>query len=181
MIVECPKCSKKYKINEEKYFQGKDAISLKCPGCGEVIKVFKDPNPEDPSSPPTQRFKVPEDVLKARKHDDIPDAHLLRMPDSVRISLAVLSGPDAGAVFYVTEPVTVIGRAECDVILNDAEVSRNHARIEVRDNVVTLRDLKSTNGTYINEQHIQASALENRTEFRVGGTLLMFLTTKDEF
>ncbi len=53
MIVECPKCSKKYKINEEKYFQGKDNISLKCPGCGEVIKVFKDPNPEDPSSPPT--------------------------------------------------------------------------------------------------------------------------------
>ncbi len=51
----------------------------------------------------------------------------------------------------------------------------------MRDNTVTLRDLKSTIGTYINEQHIQASTLENRTEFRVGGTLMMFLTTKDEF
>jgi hypothetical protein len=179
VIVECPKCEKKYKIDEERYFQGKESISLKCPGCGEVMRVQKDPN--GPSTPPTQRFRVPEDVLNAKKHDDIPDGHLLRMPEAVRISLAVLSGPDAGAVFYVTESITVIGRAECDVVLNDAEVSRNHARIEIRDSAFTLRDLKSTNGTYINEQHIQAAPLENRTEFRIGGTLLMFLTTKDEY
>jgi hypothetical protein len=181
VIVECPKCEKKYKIDEERYFQGKESISLKCPGCSEIMRIKKDPDSTGPTTPPTQRFRVPDDVIKAKRHDDIPDAHLLRMPEGVRISLAVLSGPDAGAVFYVTEPVTVMGRSGCDVVLNDAEVSRNHARIEVRDNLFTLRDLKSTNGTYINEQHIQASTLENRTEFRVGGTLLMFLTTKDEY
>lgn len=45
MIVECPKCGKKYKIDEDKYFQGKESVSLKCPGCGEYNKmsIMKDP------------------------------------------------------------------------------------------------------------------------------------------
>jgi len=179
LIVECPKCEKKYKIEDEKYFKDKDKVSLKCPGCGEVIKAEK-PQEDQLSSPPTQRFKMP-DELSAKRYADIPDSNLLQMPQSVRISVAVLSGNDAGAVFHIAQPVTVIGRGGCDIILNDSEVSRGHARIEIRDTAYTLRDLKSTNGTYINEQHIQAAPLDNRTEFRVGSTILMFLTTKDEF
>ena len=121
------------------------------------------------------------DDLAGKRYADIPDGHLLAMPAGVRISLAVLSGNDAGAVFYIGDPVTVIGRGGCDVILNDTEVSRGHAQIEIRDTNYTLRDLKSTNGTYINEQNIHAAPLDNRTEFRVGSTIMMFLTTKDEY
>jgi predicted Zn finger-like uncharacterized protein len=179
VIVECPKCSKKYKIDEEKYFKEKDEVSLKCPSCGEVIRVKKGEEKKF-TSPPTQKFKMP-DNLSAQKGEDIPDAELLAMPNNFRISVAVLSGNDAGAVFQIKEPVTVIGRAGCDIVLNDPEISRRHARIEIRDTSYTLRDLKSTNGTYINEQHIQVAPIENRTEFRIGSTIMMFLTTKDDF
>lgn len=179
VIIECPKCLKKYKIDEEKYFKEKDEVSLKCPSCSEVIKVKKG-EAKKFTSPPTQKFKMPDNIA-LQKGEDIPDSEHLGMPANLRISLAVLSGNDAGAVFQIKEPVTVIGRAGCDVVLNDPEVSRRHARIEIRDTSYTLRDLKSTNGTYINEQHIQVASLENRTEFRIGSTILMFLTTKDEF
>lgn len=179
MIIECNKCSKKYKIDEEKYFKEKDEVSLKCPSCGEVIKIKKGEGKKF-ASPPTQKFKMPNKLI-AQRGEDIPDAELLAMPSNLRISIAVLSGNDAGAVFPIKEPLTVIGRAGCDINLNDPEISRRHARIEIRDTNYTLRDLKSTNGTYINEQHIQAAPIENRTEFRIGSTILMFLTTKDEF
>lgn len=179
MILECPNCAKKYKIDEQKYFKGKDEVSLKCPACGEIIKVKKGEEKKF-FSPQTQKFKMPTNIA-IQKGEEIPDAELLAMPANLRISVAILSGNDAGAVFQITEPITVIGRTGCDIVLNDPEVSRRHARIEIRDTNFSLRDLKSTNGTYINEQHIQVAPLENRTEFRIGSTIMMFLTTKDEF
>lgn len=178
MILECPKCKKKYKIDEEKYFKGKEEISLKCPHCQEIIKARKDEQKKIIATE-TQRFKKPE--VLADDLIDIPDAHLLAMPSNVRISVAVISGNDAGNVFPIEKPVVVIGRTGCDIVLNDPEVSRRHARIEIRDENFILRDLKSTNGTYINERHIQTAPLENRTEFRLGSTVLMFLITKDLF
>ncbi len=178
MILECPKCGKKYKIDEEKYFKEKDEVSLKCPNCSEIIKAQRGMQPKVSTSP-TQRFKKPDDL--SPEESDIPDAHLLAMPPELRISVAVLSGNDAGSVFPIEKTITVIGRTGCDIVLNDPEVSRRHARIEIRGTSYTLRDLKSTNGTYINEKHIQAAPLEDKTEFRIGSTILMFLSTKDEY
>jgi pSer/pThr/pTyr-binding forkhead associated (FHA) protein len=43
--------------------------------------------------------------------------------------------------------------------------------------VILLRDLKSTNGTYVNEQRITAVPIEHQSEFRVGSTTLMLIVT----
>jgi len=40
---------------------------------------------------------------------------------------------------------------------------------------VVLKDLGSTNGTFINDQKIAQTELENRAEFRIGGTVLMLI------
>jgi pSer/pThr/pTyr-binding forkhead associated (FHA) protein len=42
---------------------------------------------------------------------------------------------------------------------------------------VQLRDLNSTNGTYVNEQRITVTPVENQTEFRIGATTLMLILT----
>ena len=48
-----------------------------------------------------------------------------------------------------------IGRAsDNNIVLNDSQISRYHARIEVCDNVMTLIDDKSINGTYVNGEKI---------------------------
>jgi len=53
------------------------------------------------------------------------------MPKDVRFSLAFLTGPLASTVRVLDTPVTVIGREEGDLIINDPETSRRHARLEI--------------------------------------------------
>jgi pSer/pThr/pTyr-binding forkhead associated (FHA) protein len=45
---------------------------------------------------------------------------------------------------------------------------------------VVLRDLNSTNGTYVNEQKITAENLDNQSEFRIGSTIFMLIMTDVE-
>lgn len=49
----------------------------------------------------------------------------------------------------------VFGRSsQCDIVINDAHMSRRHAEISLRQNVLRLVDLQSSNGTSVNNQKI---------------------------
>ncbi|SFL66680.1 FtsK/SpoIIIE domain-containing protein [Geodermatophilus ruber] len=64
------------------------------------------------------------------------------------LELHVLGGPDAGTVLPLGTGRHVIGRgAEADVELDDPDVSRRHALVEVGAGGITVRDLGSTNGS----------------------------------
>jgi predicted Zn finger-like uncharacterized protein len=99
----------------------------------------------------------------------------LRLPDGVRLSLACISGPDSGRIFEIDKPRVVIGRANADIVVSDIQCSRQHAAIEVMDEHVFLVDLGSTNGTYVYDQRVGRTELENRTEFEIGTTMLMLI------
>jgi pSer/pThr/pTyr-binding forkhead associated (FHA) protein len=64
----------------------------------------------------------------------------------------------------------LIGRgADCDLRLRAAAVSRHHCLIRVRGPQVTLTDLGSSNGTYLNGQRVRSQAtLKDGDELRVG-------------
>lgn len=71
----------------------------------------------------------------------------------------------------------VIGRgAECDLVLSDATVSRRHALLAVTPERVTLRDLGSSNGSFVNGQRLRGeSPVEAGDRLRLGrvrGTLV---------
>lgn len=52
---------------------------------------------------------------------------------------------------FILGPETLVGREEeCQVVLNEEHVSRYHAKITVQNNKVSIEDLHSKNGTYIN-------------------------------
>ncbi|MGC8510675.1 MAG: FHA domain-containing protein [Acidimicrobiales bacterium] len=67
----------------------------------------------------------------------------------------------------------VIGRSpDCDVSLADTYLSARHARVAVDEGELTLEDLGSTNGTYVNEQMITGRVhLERGDVVQVGGVL----------
>ena len=71
-----------------------------------------------------------------------------------------------------------IGRdPRCDVWLNDASVSRRHARIQIAGGAgtATLDDLESTNGTFVGRRRItQPTALADGTRIKVGSVELSF-------
>src|SRR3954468_1323408 len=55
----------------------------------------------------------------------------------------------------------IVGRAPtCDLSVADPTISRRHAELVVDEDQVTLRDLGSSNGTFVNGQKVAAATLE---------------------
>lgn len=70
-----------------------------------------------------------------------------------------VSGPFFGKVVPVNGRL-VIGRGEdCDLVLDEPEMSRAHASIEVTEGEIYLRDLGSTNGTFVNGVQVRDATL----------------------
>lgn len=87
--------------------------------------------------------------------------------------LFVRSDTDQGREIEVTT-VVVLGRsAEADVVLNDPYASDFHMRLVAQDNGITLHDLGSTNGTYINGRRVTApTQLRRGDSIQVGKTVM---------
>jgi len=70
----------------------------------------------------------------------------------------------------LSQGVNVIGRtADADISIDRTEVSRCHARIVVAGTTATIEDLGSKNGTYLNGQRLQKTALlANGDEIWIG-------------
>ena len=98
----------------------------------------------------------------------------LALPDGKAITLFVTAGPSKGLQLRLTKPLVSIGRAGggADLEIDDPGVSRMHCAVEVTRDVIRLRDLESTNGTYLDEKRIRAAELEHLSEFREGSSLL---------
>jgi hypothetical protein len=108
------------------------------------------------------------------------DSRHLELSAGKRYSLAVLQGAATGQIFPVSKPRVVLGRAGADINLDDAEASRQHAAVEILGDHAIVRDLGSTNGTFVDLQRIQQHVLTNQGEFRIGSHVLMFIVTEIE-
>ncbi len=63
--------------------------------------------------------------------------------------------------FALNGAKTVVGRKEdCDIRIPLAEVSRQHAEFHIEEAIVRLRDLKSANGTFVNNKRVSEHDLE---------------------
>ena len=107
-------------------------------------------------------------------------AGLLELPRGVRM-LVVKRGSDEGVRFVLESAVTSAGRSpESDIFLDDITVSRRHAEFVTRDQVTTVRDVGSLNGTYVNRKRIEESKLSSGDEVQIGKFKLLFLVATGE-
>jgi len=190
VIIECPNCHSKYQYDEER-FDRKPSKKIKCARCQQIFDIhnpaFAQPEtPKGDAGDSTYASKA-DDSRRTAPHEATEQSPLppkveigLQLPPGKRLSLAILDGPDAGSVFRIEKPRVTIGRSNADLTLNDTEASRQHAAIEVRDNVYALSDLGSTNGTICDGQKIDGVCeLMDKSEFQVGATTLMLIVTDD--
>jgi len=135
------------------------------------------PKVEAPAGDATMRLPADASQLPAPEHVDLGAPSL---PPGTRVSLAVLEGKEAGRVIRVETASVIIGRHGADVLIDDPEVSRHHAQLDIHGARGVVRDLGSTNGTFVNDRKVSEAEIENRGEFRVGGTKLMLILTEEE-
>jgi two-component system, cell cycle response regulator len=73
----------------------------------------------------------------------------------VGATISVLGGSESGRLHYIPEAGGIFGRGEeVDFVFADATISREHVRIEMREGHFYLRDLKSMNGTFVDDQRV---------------------------
>ena len=92
--------------------------------------------------------------------------------------LLVRSGALAGARYLLDTAVTTVGRhPEADIFFDDVTVSRRHAEITRSGATFEIVDQRSLNGTYVNGERVDRSALENGFELRIGKFRLNFFAS----
>jgi hypothetical protein len=80
-----------------------------------------------------------------------------------------------GQRFTLTEhPVSVGRKPDCNIVLADPNVSRNHAEIRPHGEGFVLLDLGSTNGTKVNGMRIDQHILQDGDEISFGNTRIRF-------
>jgi hypothetical protein len=78
-----------------------------------------------------------------------------------------------GRSFVVADRPLVIGRSpDVDVVINNTSVSRRHAEVWRTSDGVAVRDLESTNGTYVNGHRVSAVSLSPRDDVTIGAVHL---------
>ncbi|OGW36689.1 MAG: hypothetical protein A2Y97_05910 [Nitrospirae bacterium RBG_13_39_12] len=87
------------------------------------------------------------------------------------INLVIIEGPQKGCTLSTTIPC-IIGRKTADIKLEDKKVSRRHASIIELEGKIVVKDLDSTNGTYVNNKEIKVRELSEGDTITVGETRL---------
>ncbi|MEX1012466.1 MAG: type III secretion system inner membrane ring subunit SctD [Waddliaceae bacterium] len=105
------------------------------------------------------------------------------LTESGRWLLKVIGGPNNGAEFSMEPGKSyVIGTdsKSCDVVFHDTSVSRQHARISLsEDEVITVEDLGSRNGTFMDGEKIEKSETVDPNNVITVGTTSLVIYDRD--
>lgn len=119
-------------------------------------------------------------VGKRRPDDTTTSVTPIRVsprPEAVsEACLVVIYGPDMGRRIPLGFGAFEIGRSsKNDLPLDQDSVSRHHARITRSREGWSVRDLGSTNGTYVNDAAVEERALADGDRIKVGRSILKFM------
>ena len=97
------------------------------------------------------------------------------------IQLEIATGAQKGAIFTLQEDSFSIGRSRAnEVILYDDKVSGRHASVVRSAGRLLLRDLNSTNGTFLNDLPVDAAVIKNGDRLKLGDTEMIFHSTEPQ-
>lgn len=92
-----------------------------------------------------------------------------RQEDTMTVALVTFSRSGARKEFTIANGTTVIGRkTDADLRIPISEISRAHCELLVEGDEVILRDLDSSNGTFLNEEEISEAKVKAGDRIRLG-------------
>ena len=152
--------------------------------------VLNEPLPERSQSPKTelpaedavyrdtgiQRISnlIKDELDTFSKWDDpkIPTVAAGTTVPKIKVRLKVRRGPEGTSSVDCTAPMTTFGRKDVDIRLNDLDVSRKHSAVEILNgDKVFVKDLGSTNGTFVNGKKVTRQEIQSGDLVQVGQTI----------
>ena len=122
-----------------------------------------------PDPGPTKMFKAPA-ATEAVSADEAQELGLAHQP---RALLKV-----GGKSHQIPPDGAVVGRSrECDITVEDPNISRRHAELRLENGAWSITDLGSTNGVEINGERVRTARLEPGDRIVLGRTELVFEQT----
>jgi len=98
-------------------------------------------------------------------------------PAGKEACLVVIYGLDLGRKYNVDRPSIVVGRSsKADIQIDQESVSRNHCKLINTGKSIMLRDLGSTNGTYVNDELVDEYVLRDGDFIKIGRCIFKFLS-----
>ena len=183
MRIACPSCGSTFDLAED---DPRSNARAACPNCGRAVVV----SAARIDGPGSGSETIPLEAVTGLILDPIDETTSPAKPvpaavsSGRRVSLAVLSGPQAGDVFLLDRPRVVLGRKGggmgADIEVDDGQVSRAHASVESHGSKVVLQDLGSSNGTFVGAEPVKSVELADRDEFRIGVTRLMLIVAESD-
>lgn len=93
---------------------------------------------------------------------------------TVKPKLIAIAGPLQGKAFTIPEGEAVIGRESDWLVLSEGSASRRHCVIDQTENGFRIRDLGSSNGTFVNRVATQERILQEGDCVEIGNSLFLF-------
>ena len=152
----------------------------RCPTCG-TPSVIENGSPckQCGYSPEWQSSTVPVGqgailTLESRRNQSAS------LAEGKRYAVVILNGEMPGQVIPIEKAHVTLGRADCDIVVDDPQISRQHAVLSVSGLQARIEDLGSSNGLYIGDNRVQAAELSDRSEFRLGNHEFVFVVRDEE-
>lgn len=92
-----------------------------------------------------------------------------------------LKGSLLGILYTLENGTSVIGRSvDADISINDSGVSREHSEIKVKGEKAIIKDLGSTNGTFVNNKRITKHVLQDGDRIQISSSTVFKFILSDE-
>ena len=115
--------------------------------------------------------------MSGRRRSSPASAASPRSPSGKEACLVVIYGSELGKKYNLNSASLVIGRSsKCDIQIDQESISRNHSKIVNTGKSILIRDLGSTNGTYVNDEPVDEYVLRDGDLIKIGRTIFKFLT-----
>jgi diguanylate cyclase (GGDEF)-like protein len=124
---------------------------------------------------------------KKKKKEDSTDQTVITSITKVagqkpkRPYLMFLAGPLLGKLFPLNEGISILGRSpDIEIVINDSRISRQHLEITVDGETVVLKDLGSTNGTFVNGEKVEEHVLHEDDKIQISPATIFKFSLADE-
>ncbi len=172
--VRCEHCGELHHVPRDIFDARAESVDLNCTKCGKKFPVL---NPKLA----TFRLDPTDKKIQPLSMNVSPEGRELSLPKRQEISIRVLEGEERGTVYPVSKPRITIGRTNADILVEDGAASRLHCALEVGTDGMVLRDLGSTNGTWVEGKPILAVKLQAGAHFKIGTHVFqLVITPKNE-